>query len=92
MRKHKQFYFEGGEKFLFFLLQVTDEPCYEARLLHTTATAICSSGLKTTNFKFMTKDNKQQKLSDSTNTAIAYSTCYVSLIFLNFFWGGIFYV
>ena len=35
-----------------------------------------SSGLKTTNFKFMTKDNKQQKLSDSTNTAIAYSTCY----------------
>ena len=25
----------------------------------------------------MTKDNKQQELSDSTNTAIAYSTCYV---------------
>ena len=24
----------------------------------------------------MTKDNKQQKLSDSTDTAIAYSTCY----------------
>ena len=25
----------------------------------------------------MTKDNKQQELSDSTDTAIAYSTCYV---------------
>ena len=24
----------------------------------------------------MTKDNKQQKLSDSTDTVIAYSTCY----------------
>ncbi len=24
----------------------------------------------------MTKDNKQQKLSDSTDTAIDYSTCY----------------
>ena len=37
-----------------------------------------SSGLKTTNFQIMTKDNKQQKLSDSTNPAIAYSTCCVS--------------
>ena len=36
-----------------------------------------SSGLKTTNFQNMTNDNKQQKLSDSTDTAIAYSTCYV---------------
>lgn len=35
-----------------------------------------SSGLITTNFQFMTKDNKQQKLSDSTDTAIAHSTCY----------------
>ena len=26
----------------------------------------------------MTKDNKEQKLSDSTDTAIAYSTCCVS--------------
>jgi len=29
------------------------------------------------NFQNMTNDNKQQKLSDSTDTAIAYSTCYV---------------
>jgi len=36
-----------------------------------------SSGLKTTNFQIMTNDNKQQKLSDSTEPAIAYSTCYV---------------
>jgi DNA modification methylase len=35
-----------------------------------------SSGLKTINFKNMTNDNKEQKLSDSTDTAIAYSTCY----------------
>ena len=35
-----------------------------------------SSGLKTINFQNMTKDNKHQKLSDSTDTAIAYSTCY----------------
>ena len=34
------------------------------------------SGLITTNFQIMTKDNKQQKLSDSTEPAIAYSTCY----------------
>ena len=57
-----------------------------------TVGCMSSSGLKTMNFQNMTKDNKEQKLSDSTNTAIAYSTCYVSLIFLNFFWGGIFYV
>jgi len=43
-----------------------------------TATAMCSSGLKTINFQIMTNDNKQQKLSDSTDTAIAYSTCCVS--------------
>ena len=36
-----------------------------------------SSGLITQNFQIMTEDNKQQKLSDSTDTAIAYSTCYV---------------
>jgi hypothetical protein len=35
-----------------------------------------SSGLITTNFQIMTNDNKQQKLSDSTEPAIAYSTCY----------------
>jgi DNA modification methylase len=29
------------------------------------------------NFKNMTEDNKRQKSSDSTDTAIAYSTCYV---------------
>ena len=37
-----------------------------------------SSGLKTTNFQIMTNDNKQQKLSDRINPAIAYSTCCVS--------------
>src|SRR5574344_967210 len=36
-----------------------------------------SSGLKTTNFKIMTEDNKKQKHSDSTEPAIAYNTCYV---------------
>jgi hypothetical protein len=35
-----------------------------------------SSGLKILNFQFMTKDNKQQKLSDSTEPAITYSECY----------------
>lgn len=35
-----------------------------------------SSGLKTINFQIMTNDNKQQKLLDSTEPAIAYSTCY----------------
>lgn len=34
-----------------------------------------SSGLKIQNFQIMTKDNKQQKLSYSTEPAIAYSTC-----------------
>ena len=38
--------------------------------------AMSSSGLETINFKNMTNHNKQQELSDSTNTAIAYSTCY----------------
>jgi hypothetical protein len=38
--------------------------------------AMSSSGLITQNFQIMTKYNKQQKLSDSTDTAIAYSTCY----------------
>lgn len=54
--------------------------------------AMRSSGLKTINFKFMTKLNRKQKLEYTTEPAIFYSTCYVSLIFLNFFWGGIFYV
>lgn len=35
-----------------------------------------SSGLKTINFQIMKNNNKQQKLSDNTDTAIAYSTCY----------------
>ena len=37
---------------------------------------MCSAGLKTTNFKIMTNDNKQHKPLDSTEPAIAYSTCY----------------
>ena len=36
-----------------------------------------SSRLITITFQIMTKDNKQQKLSDSRDAAIAYSTCYV---------------
>jgi len=36
-----------------------------------------SSGLITQKFQNMTKDNKQHEHSNSTNTAIAYSTCYV---------------
>ncbi|HNV63444.1 MAG TPA: hypothetical protein PKN54_10950, partial [Candidatus Cloacimonas acidaminovorans] len=40
-----------------------------------------SSGLKTINFQIMTKDNKEQNLSDSTDTAIAYSTCYAQPLF-----------
>ena len=35
-----------------------------------------SSGFRTINFKNMTNDNKRNKLSDSTEPAIAYSTCY----------------
>lgn len=35
-----------------------------------------SSGIKNDKFSNMTKDNKQQKLSDSIEPAIAYSTCY----------------
>lgn len=38
--------------------------------------AMSSSVLKTTNFKIMTNDNKQHKPLDSTEPAIAYSTCY----------------
>ena len=51
-----------------------------------------SSGLETINFKFMTKLNRKQKLEYTTEPAISYSTCYVSVIFLNFFLGGLFYV
>ena len=40
-----------------------------------------SSGLITQNFQIMTNDNKQQKLSDSTDTAIAYSTCCTLFLF-----------
>ena len=43
-----------------------------------------SSGLKTINFQIMTKDNKEQKLSDSTDTAIAYSTCYSQPLLVTF--------
>lgn len=38
-----------------------------------------SSGLITINFQIMTNDNKKQKLSDSTDTAIAYSLCCTSV-------------
>jgi hypothetical protein len=38
-----------------------------------------SSGFKMIKFQIMTNDNKQQELSDSTDTAIDYSTCYTSL-------------
>ena len=51
-------------------------PEYEPVNKNITVGAMSSSILKTINFQNMTKDNKQQKLSDSTNTAIAYSTCY----------------
>ena len=34
-----------------------------------------SSGLKTMNFQNMINDNKEQKLSDSTEPAIAYTHC-----------------
>jgi hypothetical protein len=51
-----------------------------------------SSGLETKNFKLMTKLNTMQIPEYTTKPAISYSTCYVSVIFLNFFLGGIFYV
>ena len=38
-----------------------------------------SSGLITQNFKIMTNDNKQHKPLDSTEPAIAYSTCYAQV-------------
>ena len=37
-----------------------------------------SSGLITQNFQIMTNDNKEQKLTNSTEPAITYSTCCVS--------------
>lgn len=49
---------------------------YGTTLITANDGAMSSSGLITQNFKFMTKDNKQQKLSDSTESAIDYSTCY----------------
>jgi hypothetical protein len=54
------------------------------KLLRITDGAMSSSGLRTINFQNMTNDNKQQKLSDSTKPAIAYSTCYVSGFILIF--------
>jgi len=44
---------------------------------------ISSSGLKTMNFQNMAKDNKEQKLSDSTEPAIAYTPCYKPFLFTN---------
>jgi len=41
-----------------------------------------SSGLKMMNFQNMTKDNKEQKLSNSTNPAIAYTPCYMQCGFI----------
>lgn len=41
-----------------------------------------SSGLKTMNIQNMRKDNKEQKLSDSTEPAIAYTTCYKPFLFV----------
>ena len=35
-----------------------------------------SSGLKTMNFQNMINDNKEQKLMDNTDPAIAYTPCY----------------
>jgi len=46
-----------------------------------TATAMSSSGLITQNFKFMIDLNNIPKLSESTDTAIAYSTCYAQPLF-----------
>lgn len=43
-----------------------------------------SSGLKTINFQNMINDNKEHKLSDSTDTAIAYSTCYSQPLLISF--------
>ena len=36
----------------------------------------------------MTEDNKEQKLSDSTETAIAYGTGYASFLYVVLFSGG----
>ena len=52
--------------------------------LQLTYGAMRSSGLETINFKFMTKLNRKQKVQFTTDPAISYSTCYVSVIFLNF--------
>ena len=61
-------------------------------VLPVTYGAIRSSGLETKNFKLMTKLNTMQIPEYTTKPAISYSTCYVSVIFLNFFLGGFFYV
>ena len=40
-----------------------------------TATAMCSSGFKTQNFKYRTNDDSRTNVKERTNTAIAYSRC-----------------
>jgi len=65
---------------------------FKIHLYRLTYGAMRSSGLETINFKFMIKLNRKQKLEYTTEPAISYSTCYVSVIFLNFFLGGLFYV
>ena len=97
----KEYELKKGKKILVltlskkpFEVMVTGEKYLEFRETKNWITygAMRSSGLETINFKFMTKLNRMQKLEYTTEPAISYSTCYVSVIFLNFFLGGIFYV
>ena len=40
-----------------------------------TATAMCSSGFETQNFKYRTNDDSRTNVEERTKTAIAYSRC-----------------
>jgi len=54
-------------------------------VLPVTYGAMRSSGLETINLQIMINDIKMQKLQITTEPAISYSTCYVSVIFLAIF-------
>ncbi len=43
--------------------------------LQVTATAMCSSGFETQNFKYRTNDDSRTNVEERTEPAIAYSRC-----------------
>ena len=47
----------------------------QSLILAITATAMCSSGFETLNFKYRTNYDNRTNVKERTNTAIAYSRC-----------------